>query len=176
MAGIRLRRYGKVEAADGGGLQVQFNPVPDLAADPVRPGARAPVGLCCGRCPGVTGPRVVPAGMLGALPQAPVLGEGQTVEVSVDADGLRRTVVMFFGVPLALLFGGAWLGAQIGGEQASAFAGLAGALVGLFWFRRAGPGLLRSLALRVTACPRNVISHGEPVDDRLLSARSEVWS
>jgi positive regulator of sigma E activity len=107
---------------------------------------------------------------------APSLGDGETVEVSIDAGGLHRTVVMLFGLPLALLFGGAWLGAQVGGEQLSAVAGLAGAMAGLLWFRRAGPGLMRSLAMRVTASPRTVISHGTPVDDRLVSARSEVWS
>ncbi len=180
MARTRLSRYGKVETADGGGLQVQFNLGQASDADPTGPAGGAsgpvPVGLCCGRCPGVTRPRVVPASLLGALPMAPSLGDGETVEVSIDAGGLHRTVVMLFGLPLALLFGGAWLGAQVGGEQLSAVAGLAGAMAGLLWFRRAGPGLMRSLAMRVTASPRTVISHGTPVDDRLVSARSEVWS
>jgi positive regulator of sigma E activity len=74
---------------------------------------------------------------------------GDPVEVSVDAAGLVRAAGWTFGIPLAGLVTGAWVGSAAMGEGASIALGIIGLGFGIAWLLRCGCRLVPLLGLRV---------------------------
>jgi hypothetical protein len=100
---------------------------------------------------------------------------GDPVEVSVDAAGLVRAAGWTFGVPLAGLVTGAWMGSAVMGEGASIAFGIVGLGVGICWLLCYGRRLVPLLGLRV-GCPdgRRVPDRGWPARTGAADEMSEV--
>lgn len=148
---VRLVRAGAVAAGADGALRVVFGAGPGVRSESASDGVRGGVcGVGCSACPGSGRPRHLDlrplqfdgAGHDSARP-------GDPVEVSVDAAGLVRAAGWTFGVPLAGLVTGAWMGSAAMGEGASIALGIVGLGVGVGWLLRCGRRLVPLLDLRV---------------------------
>lgn len=96
----------------------------------------AATGGACGAggaCPGCR--MAVPSQARHALARASGLAPGSIAELSVSAAGLTRAAIMLFGVPLAALIAGAWMGAVLWGEAASAAGGLTACIASMMVLR-----------------------------------------
>jgi hypothetical protein len=147
----RLVRAGAVAAGADGALRAVFGAGGSTRSESASHAVHGSVcGIGCGACPGSGRPRHLDLQILRC--EGTGLGAarpGDPVEVSVDAAGLVRAAGWTFGVPLAGLVTGAWMGSAAMGEGASIALGIVGFGFGIGWLLRSGRRLVPLLDLRV---------------------------
>jgi len=164
----RLYRHGLVRRAADGAVEVVFGA--GAGADALQVTDGACPGTGCGNCPGGLSQQRMDVASAG-LSLVGGVAPGDRVEVSVAAAGLVGIAARAFGVPLAGLLAGAWLGDLAGGEPYSIALGIFGLVAGLAWLSRSGAKLVGLLEFELHARPLAVAPAGPPERDRHGSLR-----